>query len=82
MSYLAISGSFEYLSYRSTAIINIYFNSFSAGTVLIRLQSAFPKVYFSEGSLFRRFIVPKVHCAEKKVYCAEGLLVRRVIYPK
>ena len=46
------------------------------------LQSAFPKVHFSEGSLFRRFIVPKVHCSEKKVYCAEGLLVRRVIYPK
>ena len=48
----------------------------------MRLQSAFPKVHFSEGSLFRRFIVPKVHCSEKKVYCAEGLLVRRVIYPK
>ena len=58
------------------------------------LQSAFPKVHFSEGSLFRRFIVPKVHCSEKrfivpKVYWSEGSfirnrgsLLRRFIVPK
>ena len=60
----------------------------------LRLQSAFPKVHFSAGSLFRRFIVPKVHCSEKrfivpKVYWSEGsfirnrgLLLRRFIVPK
>ena len=59
-----------------------------------RLQSAFPKVHFSEGSLLRRFIVPKVHCSEKrffvpKVYWSEGSfirnggsLLRRFIVPK
>ena len=52
------------------------------------LQSAFPKVHFSEGSLFRRFIVPKVH-SEIEVHCSEGSfirnrgsLLRRFIIPK
>ena len=39
------------------------------------LQPAFPKVYFSEGSMFRRFIVQKVNCSEIFFYCAEGLFI-------
>ena len=41
-----------------------------------RLQSAFPKAHCSEGSLFRRFIVPKVHCSEIEVHCSEGSFIR------
>ena len=60
----------------------------------IRLQSAFPKVHFSEGSLFRRFIVPKKrfivrrfigpkgHLSEIGVHCSEGSMFRRFIVPK
>ena len=54
-----------------------------------RLQSAFPKVHFSEGSLFRRCIVPKKRFIVPKVYWSEGSFIRnrgsflwRFIVPK
>ena len=52
-------------------------------------RSICPKVYCSEGSLFRRFIVPKKRFIVPKVYCSEGSfvrdrgsLLRRLIVPK
>ena len=37
----------------------------------------------SDGSLFRRFIVPKVCCSEMKVHCFESLILfRRCIVPE
>ena len=52
-------------------------------------RSIFPKVHCSEGSLFRRFIVPKKRFIVPKVYWSEGSfirnrgsLLRRFIVPK
>ena len=52
-------------------------------------RSIFPKVHCSEGSLFRRSIVPKKRFIVPKVYWSEGsfirnrgLLLRRFIVPK
>ena len=52
-------------------------------------RSIFPKAHCSEGSLFRRFIVPKKRFIVPKVYCSEGSffrnrgsLLRRFIVPK
>ena len=52
-------------------------------------RSIFPKVHCSEGSLFRRFIVPKKRFIVPKVYWSEGSfirnrgsLLRRLIVPK
>ena len=72
----------------------VYWMLIRAITTLIvtssgRLQSAFPKVHCSEGSLFRRsivpkkrFIVPKVHWSEGSFIRNRGLLLRRFIVPK